>query len=665
MRLGAAVVSVIIPAVLVACGESTGPEPPFSISVSVKSSTGPTFVDADTLARIECEVTLRAVASGPGTATWGVGKFYVYAGPDRATPLDSGTISAATIQQSWGASTIDSIQAREAQWRLSGAIPFEIAFAFTYSKNNGPVTVTSPLRVTCGPPIPPGTGPPKISSVATTPASGEIQNGDTLVVAYDIGSTIGMWESRIELSGACTITRVFPEHLVHAATRSVPIVIPPECVPGTALNVGIEAFDAAGQGVQAHVGTLSVVDRTPPRVSASLGFDGQLQLIYFGGDTIPAYLRASDNHALSGVYREVLPWGRRDSLLTSAPSLNARLDIPIPEDWVGGIQVRAFSRDGIGLVSDTIVTPADSLRIFPTVAREVKSRTMGGVIRDLIFDERRGAIYLLNSYPSYVAVLSATDLTLVDSIPLPGAASDFDITVSGDTLVVVLVDLHALGILDLNASPRTVVVHPLTTLNAAMDQRAELVRIPANGKIFVRLNGATFLQTTLLEVDLSSGVERVRSDAGNNGVVGYVTMERSNDRGVMVLWQGQQLQRYDASGDVFGPLTAAASYATRFSLDATGSRLALGLDVFDAATLQFERRVESSAWDPNLAVALSPDGQMLYHYSLPQGVLRADASTGHLLERARTPAVTFMRVSPDGTRLALLNWKTFSLMDLR
>jgi len=287
------------------------------------------------------------------------------------------------------------------------------------------------------------------------------------------------------------------------------------------------------------------------------------------------------------------------------------------------------------------------------------------VIRDLIFDERRGAIYLLNSSPSYVAVLSATDLTVVDSIPLPGAASDFDITVSGDTLVVVLVDLHALGILDLNASPRTVVVHPLTTLNAAMDQRPELVRIPANGKIFVRLNGATFPQTTLLEVDLASGVERVRSDAGNNGVVGYVTMERSNDRGVMVLWQGQQLQRYDASSDVFGPLTAAASSASRFSLDATGSRLALGLDVFDAATLQFERHVESPAWDPYLAVALSPDGQVLYHYSLPQGVLRADASTGHLLERARTPGVTFMRVSPDGTSLALLNWKTFSLMDLR
>ncbi len=663
MRLSAAAVSVLLTPVL-ACHDSTGPEAPFTVSVSIESTTGPTFFNDDTVPQIQCFVTLRAVARGPGSAIWGDGKFYVFAGPDRVTPIDSSVMPAQTIRESWGASSIDSSEVRHAQWQLSAGIPFGLSFVFTYSKN-GEVQQAGPVAFTCGPTIPSGAGPPQFGQVSVSPAAGEIEGGDTLTVSYAASSPVGLWETEIDITGACRLSRHLGEQLVITTTRIVPIVVPPECSIGGTLSVAVRAFDAAGQGVQSQLATLSVVDRTPPRVSASLGFDGQVQLIYFGGDTIPAYLHASDNHALSGVYREVLPWGRRDSLLTSAPSLNARLDIPIPEDWVGGIQVRAFSRDGVGLVSDTIVTPADSLRIFPTVARAVKSRTMGGVIRDLIFDERRGAIYLLNSYPSYVAVLSATDLTLVDSIPLPGAASDFDITVSGDTLVVVLVDLHALGILDLNASPRTVVVHPLTTLNAAMDQRAELVRIPANGKIFVRLNGATFLQTTLLEVDLSSGVERVRSDAGNNGVVGYVTMERSNDRGVMVLWQGQQLQRYDASGDVFGPLTAAASYASRFSLDATGSRLALGLDVFDAATLQFERRVESSAWDPYLAVALSPDGQVLYHYSLPQGVLRADASTGHLLERARTPAVTFMRVSPDGTRLALLNWKTFSLMDLR
>ena len=663
MRLSAAAVSVLLISVL-ACHDSTGPEAPFTVSVSIESTTGPTFFNDDTVPRIQCFVTLRAVARGPGSAIWGDGKVYVFAGPDRVTPIDSSVISAQTIRESWGASSIDSSEVRHAQWQLSAGIPFGLSFVFTYSKN-GEVQQAGPVAFTCGPTIPSGTGPPQFGQVSVSPAAGEIEGGDTLTVSYAVSSPVGLWETEIDLTGACSLSRHLGEQLVITTARIVPIVVPPECSIGGTLSVAVRAFDAAGQGVQSQIATLSVVDRTPPRVSASLGFDGQVKLIYFGGDTIPAYLHASDNHALSVVYREVLPWGRRDSLLTTAPTLNARLDIPIPEDWAGGIQVRAFSRDGAGLVSDTIVTPADSLRIFPTVARAVQSRIMGGVIRDLIFDERRGAIYLLNSSPSYVAVLSATDLTLVDSIPLPGAASDFDITVSGDTLVVVLVDLHALGILDLNASPRTVVVHPLTTLNAAMDQRPELVRIPANGKIFVRLNGATFPQTTLLEVDLSSGVERVRSDAGNNGVVGYVTMERSNDRGVMVLWQGQQLQRYDASGDVFGPLTAAASYASRFSLDATGSRLALGLDVFDAATLQFERHVESPAWDPYLAVALSPDGQVLYHYSLPQGVLRADASTGHLLERARTPAVTFMRVSPDGTRLALLNWKTFSLMDLR
>src|SRR2546426_6649502 len=60
MRLIAAVVSIILLAAVVACGDSTGPEAPFSISVSIKSSTGPTFVDFDTLAQIQCDITLRS-----------------------------------------------------------------------------------------------------------------------------------------------------------------------------------------------------------------------------------------------------------------------------------------------------------------------------------------------------------------------------------------------------------------------------------------------------------------------------------------------------------------------------------------------------------------------------------------------------------------------------
>src|SRR3989449_1202312 len=172
------------PAAVGPWGDSTGPDPPFSISVSIKSSTGPTFVDFDTLAQIQCDITLQAVARGPGTATWGGGTFYTYFGPDRATPLDSGTLSAATIQQSWGAPTIDSTQAREAEWRLSASIPFDLAFAFTHSRDNGQGTRTSPLKFTCCPPLPAGTSPPQFSSVGAQPGSGGIDGGDTLTASY-------------------------------------------------------------------------------------------------------------------------------------------------------------------------------------------------------------------------------------------------------------------------------------------------------------------------------------------------------------------------------------------------------------------------------------------------------------------------------------------------
>src|SRR5882762_950405 len=639
MRLIAAVVSVILLAAVVACGDSTGPEPPFSVSVSIKSSTGPTFVDFDTLAQIECDVTLQAVARGPGTATWGAGTFYTYFGPDRATPLDSGTLSAATIQESWGAPTIDSTQAREAQWRLSASIPFDLAFAFTYNRNNGQVTRTSPLKVTCGPPIPAGTSPPQFSSAGTKPGSGAIDGGATLTVSYAVGSTIGIWESRIELSGACTISRVFPEHLVTAATRSVQIVIPAGCVPGTPLNVRIRAFDAAGQGVQTQIATLSLVDRKPPHTTLYVDWlhNSPLGAYVLGGDSLLVGVGGSDNNAMSAVFWKLAPVGTVDSMVGGQPFFGRQTTVPVPDSGTGKIVMRAWSRDAAGLVSDTALAPADSVRVIPNRSHPIRESVVIPAIGAMTLAERRGMVYVLVANPPEILGVSVQSLAVTDTIPLESAGADIDLTTGGDSLVVTLPAQRVVGVIDLTASPRSVTLLPLPSMAAGSSPTR--IRTLANDHAFVTVSSDGVYQT-LLELDLRTGVDGVRTDVGANGFLGPAAMQRSSDHRVIALdARGSYpptLQRYDLGTDTFGSAVAHVAWWEP-AVDGTGAHIAMGPTVFDAA-LNVQRVCETPAAGQGLFVgALSYDGSILYHTMGPFGLLRDSVANGQLVERTRLP----------------------------
>ena len=651
MRLIAATVSVILLVAVVACGDSTGPELPFSISVSIKSSTGPTFVDSDTLAQIECDVTLQAVARGPGTATWGGGTFYAYFGPDRATPLDSGTLSAETIRQSWGASTIDSTQAREAQWRLSASIPFDLALAFTYSRN-GQVTRTSPLKFTCGPPIPAGTGPPKFTTLTATPPTGDIESGDTLTVTYAVSSPIGIWEATVDVRGACTISRVFPEHLATTATRTVSIVIPPQCLLGSALNVTARAYDAAGQGVETSLATLTLVDRTPPRASVWVDwlYPSSLGSYVLGGDSLLVTVSGSDNHALSAEFWQRQPAGAIDSLLTNLPAFGRQRTIPVPDSTPGKVLMRAWSRDATGLVSDTAISPLDSVRVVPSRSHAIRASAVIPEVGAMAVAERRGMVYAVVSNPPEILGISLQSMAVTATIPLPVAAGDIDVTPGDDSLVVTLPDRRAVGIIDLAAASPTVTMISLPSLAAG--NWPGRVRTLANGHVFVTVGGDPATQT-LLELNLQTGVDRVRTDAGANGVVGPAVLERSYDHRIVAVDVRNavpvRLQRYDLGTDAFGSSLMHDAWFQP-AIDGTGAHIALGTTVYDAA-LRVGRAGESPALGRGLfPVALSFDGTTLYHSMAPFGLLRDSVASGQLVERTPLPFYVpyLLRVSSDG-----------------
>lgn len=643
MRLIAAVVSVATLAALASCGDSTGPERVFAVSVTFESAILPTYFEIDSVPLIQCDVRMRAVAQGPGAATWGDGKFYFFEGLDRVTPTDSTVIPADVVQQSWGASSIESPDTIHSQWRVTAPIPFGVSFVYSYIKD-ADVKQTAPVPFTCGPSIPPGTVPPAFTASQATPANGDIESGDTLIVSYNVASPVGIWETEVDVTGACNLTRRFAEDLVMTATHVLPFVLPPDCLLGGKLSGVIRAMDAAGQITTAPVATFAIVDRTPPTITATLSANpSPFGAFVLGGDSMRLSIGATDNHALSAAFWDFEPFGTRDSTLQAGASFAGLVGIVLPDSSAQKIQVRAWSRDAAGLTSDTIVARPDSIRVIPARSHAVRSSSVIPPIGAMAVAESRGMLYAIVANPPEILGISLQSLAVTDTIPLPVAAGDIDVTTSGDSLVVTLPTNRAVGVIDLLVSPRTIGVLPLSSVGGGYPRR---LRAIAGGRVFL-----TSDNSVLTELDLQTGADRVRTDAGANGSVSFAYLERSLDHAVLVVdgvvSSAYQLQRYDGGTDSFGALRTHGSFPTQPRVDRTGSAIALHNTVYDAA-LGINRVCETPPGD--FPVALSPDGSVLYTALL--GILEANITTGELLERMRVGfSITAMQISSDGSML--------------
>jgi hypothetical protein len=670
-RVTRAVLALATALAFAACGDSTGPDTDdITVTVSVDGLDAPVVYERSPGAWvIECHVELSATATGP--ATWLDATLLFYAGPHRATPIDSVQIAAADIQGAWGAPGIAPGQTQHVTWSASASIPFGASIVHRYKTSHGRIR-SAEVRFTCGPDLPPVVVPPAISNLTLQPASGEIEPGDALTVQYSAASEMGLWTTRVTLTGACTEEREVAERFVHTVTRTIVIPIPRTCTLGAPLAVTVFATDAAAQRTTAAAPqALAVVDRTPPQVWGQNWPVGTRY--YFVGDTLQPQVGAFDNHSVQSVIWEVEPGGVRDSVLGPGGWF---VSIPIRPEWAGQkIQIRLFARDASGLVSDTLIAPLDSLGIYPSVTRPTMSTTLAGEdAEDLVIDQARGALYLMQQLNrGRVSVFSLAERRITETIPLPTGAMDLDLTVSGDSLVLALPYSRGLGIIDLSQSSRTVTLLPLRSLDSTLSQAPYQVRVAANGKAYVGLAGPSAAANRLLEVDLGTGAERLLTDAGHNGLTGGAGFDRSFDRTVLVLAQRFEdlLQRYDVAADAFGPIQSRVNVGGPLRIDRTGAHVSVGLDIYDG-DLAFQRRV--AAPYPGLYVpgaALSPDGEYLYQAIALGGIARTRTSDGVLLDRSPTPfsASGYLRMSPDGTMLVIMDSFNGTLkiatMDLR
>lgn len=651
---GSCGVACIVLAFAVACHDSTGPAPGSDVRVSVALTklTGPSFVTGpapDDLPAMACDAELQAANTGRDTATWRDATFFLYAGKDRSAPVDSAVFPAADVQKVWGSPGIGGGQTQQSAWRVTVTIPWATTMAYHYASSSGGAVKTASVSFACGP-IPPATAPPPTITNLTVqaPAVG-LQPGDTLAVTYAATGQAGLWATTIRLSGPCDVQRSVAETLQVSVTNTVRVPLPTSCRVGMPIGVTLEARDAALQRATRTLATqLSITDQTPPRLiwagTPHLGGD------YFVGDTIYAQVFAWDDYALEALTWEVWPAGFRDSLRTTAASMTPWIGIPVQPTWSGPIRLRVYARDAAGLTSDTLSSAPDSIRVLPTIQRPVITTTLPAQLLDMQIDAKRGVLYIVPAWGANLFAVSTTSLAIT-AIPLAYHPSGIDLSPGGDSLILTLPEARSLAILDLRQPSFSPVLVPVTQLDSTVNQRPDQVAVAANGKAFLPLGGSAASAYTLREVDLTTGAQRIRTDAGNMGSVGGARLARSFDHSTLVM-NGSYFQRYDAATDAFGPALT-PPYAWGPTVDGTGQHTVLALDLYDAG-LQFVRRIRSPMGAGVPTLALSPDGAYLYEGL--RWIVRARVSDGMVQDRSPAPFVPdLIRVSPDGTLLAMLD----------
>lgn len=645
---------------LASCGESTGPGT-FAVSLTATPVDAPHFNALENgQPIIACHVALAARAVGVGSALWDSATFYFYLGKDRSVPADSGMVAATEVAAAWGKPRIEPGDRPTSGWTFSTGAPFSVKIVVGYRRDGGK-RHTATASFDCGPSIPATVTPPVITSLTVTPET-DISPGQVLTVNYAITSGIGLWETVIELFGACDTTIVQGEWLAATASHSPTMTLPSTCALDQPLGIVVHAFDAALELTSRQV-SLTVADKVLPTMTVNFASAIGTPLIgpiageFFAGQELKLVLSTEDNVGVQKIFWEVVGSGRVDSASVSGLYTSQAVTMPIPASLDGTIQIRAWSRDVAGNLSTRFTSAAGAIRVYPTVVRPRYSALVYGDVRDFVIDMKRNQLYLMQTNEARISIFSMTTRLVTQVIHPSSTPLNMDLTTGGDSLIMTLYGSKALHVLDLRDPATPITSIPLTLPDGATYPGE--VRIVTGAKAIVGVSGTFQDSKRVLEVDLGTGAQRFLT-AGESPLSGEITLERSHDRNSVVIGGiSGGVARYDATTGAFGPARAVTGTAWRNSVNANGTVTASGLNVY-GESLQFLRSMSTFSSPGAYVTAISASGEYVYAINWLHGIVRLRVSDGSVADRFEifmNPDI--VRVSPDGT-LLVYSTRTYS-----
>lgn len=657
LRLSHVLATLLLSAVLVAgCSDSSEPPPPpppggtgFRTTIAPPAMSSPVY-DAfpDGVAIISCDVTLRSTGQGAPGATWREAVLRWYPARDLRTPFDSAVISKGDVALSWGGTDIKDGVTQVAAWRFLATIPFTLTLDYHYRIAGAAADSSASAQFTCQPPLPVNPALPTISVVTILPSGPTIEPGDSLDVSFRATAPAGLWQTIVSVSGACDTAVFLPGFLTQSTPYTVRVPLGPECVLGASLIVSVLTVDAALQTAATPPVLFTVVDQSPPSIDIFRADGARIVWgDYFAGDTIDLGMSVADNHQLRWVAWEAQPSGVRDSVQVAGPFGPSTLRLPVRASWGTSPHLAFTATDVSGNVGTAYPVDDDSLHVYPDAPRPTAWRAVAGDTRTARVDSKRGVFYLLLGNERQLVTFGLTDAIPIRTLNLPEYVTGIDFTVSGDSLLMACPLASSLAVLDLTLPDPLLTLLPLSTPDTTRGQLPYTILGAANGKAFVGMGGPTLAEYQLIEIDLATGTEALRLDAGNAGVVDNL-IARSAGHDFLVTGSGiGTVQVYDASTDRFGPLTQLPPYGGGVGVSADGQVITNGLQIL-SPSLQLVRTVHSTFGGGVPASFLAPDGQSLYYFE-SRGLIRTRVSDGAVVERSRLPfGVAEIRVSDDG-----------------
>lgn len=574
---------------LLGCSDSTAPDNSFVVTVTVDTPpTGNISLTPNGEPQINCTFFLTAQAKGKGKAVWQGATAIWFMGSNRSVAVDTTSNTAAVVHSAFGADSIGGGSALHSEWTMSAGAPFEATLSFAYTAPNGQTSATS-THLICGP-TPDGAVVPTLTQLSVPSTTGEIKIGDTVSVTFAATSSSGIWESIVDVTGGFFATQVIGEVMQTSVNHTVKFVVPNGILPGIPLTLTVRSYDAALVGAAKSINTqLQFVDRTPPTVSVASMPSGA----YAVGDTITIDATGTDDNALGWlVYSFGAPASLRDSVPVPprTPQQHWLVQIPVTSGWVGSPALSVYVRDAAGLTSQVLTSPT-ALSIYPRVTHPTTSplSLSDFATDDILYDEKRDLMYV-GVPEARVVVFSPSTMTLSAPIALPGSPAGMDLSLSGDSLLVAMPSVGRIAVVDLAHPGAPLGMIKLTALDSLINPypnpnlHPSGLRIAANGKMIVLLTGPTGSNDQTVEVDLTTGAQRIRTDANELHSLAPAwtrDMGRTNDRSRIYILGGCGAY-YDAATDSF--FLCRGSFGAPFmgvTVDATGTRLTRGSVVLD------------------------------------------------------------------------------------
>jgi hypothetical protein len=327
-----------------------------------------------------CFVNVQATVGGAGQGTWVDGEFRFYDLRDTTRQIASVPFPGSELLQAFGTGTLKTGDVEQSRWQLTASAPFigELSMRYVLASSTSAPATTTTGRFRCAPPVPPGSANPPVPQVSVTPSSGTLDVGTPVQITVSGTAPAGAYYTLIRITGACLIEKGFTEQFQTTVSHTISIPLTYPCTLGAPIGVTAIIYDVLKNGGANYAQyPIALVDSQRPiiwttfvnrdRTNSGPVPSGD----YVAPDSLIFYLTTRDNYRVGALYWDVLPLGTKDSLVL-ADSLTIengtvggnRFDLPVPPAWIGkNIQLRLYARDVTGLMSDTITTPLDSIRV--------------------------------------------------------------------------------------------------------------------------------------------------------------------------------------------------------------------------------------------------------------------------------------------------------------